>query len=53
MFKLHLTFDRHNARLKINYCLLPDPPHFSLLSTFNATLFDLHNCIYIDCDIQF
>jgi hypothetical protein len=30
-----ITLDCHYARLKINYCLLPDPPNFSLLSTFN------------------
>jgi hypothetical protein len=35
MFKLQITFDRHNARQKLNYCLLPDPPLFSLPSTFN------------------
>jgi hypothetical protein len=27
------TFDRHNARLKLNYCLLPKSPNFSLLPT--------------------
>jgi hypothetical protein len=27
-FKLQRTLDRHNARLKLNYCLLPDPPHY-------------------------
>ncbi len=34
--KLHVQFsnnpDRHNARQKLPYCLLPDPPHFSLPS---------------------
>jgi hypothetical protein len=34
MFKLQITLDRHNARQKLNYCLLPEPPNFSLLSTF-------------------
>jgi hypothetical protein len=37
-FKLQITLDRHNARQKLNYCLLPDPPLFSLLSTFNNVL---------------
>ncbi len=36
MFKLKITFDRHNARLKLNYWLLSDPPHFSLLSPFKS-----------------
>ncbi len=26
--------DRHNARQKLSYCVLPHPPHFSLPSTF-------------------
>jgi hypothetical protein len=30
MFILQITLDRHNARLKLNYCPLPDPPNFSL-----------------------
>jgi hypothetical protein len=34
MFKLQITPVRHNPRLKINYCLLSQPPHFTLLSTF-------------------
>ncbi len=37
-FKFQITLDRHNARLKLNYCLLPDPPNFSLLSTFKLCL---------------
>jgi hypothetical protein len=37
-FKFKLTLDRHNARLKLIYCLLPDPPRFSLPSTFNVSL---------------
>jgi hypothetical protein len=37
-FKFKITLDRHNARLKLNYCLLPDPLHFSLPSTFNNDL---------------
>jgi hypothetical protein len=31
---LQITFDRHNAILNLNYCVLPDPPLFSLPSTF-------------------
>ena len=34
IFKLKKTLDRHSPRLKLNYSLLPNPPHFSLLSTF-------------------
>jgi hypothetical protein len=29
-----MILDRHNARQKLTYGLLPDPPHFSLPSTF-------------------
>jgi hypothetical protein len=36
MFKLQITLDRHNARQKLNYCLLSDPPLFSLPSTFKV-----------------
>ncbi len=36
MFKLQMTRDRYNARQKLNFCLLPDPPLFSLPSTFKA-----------------
>ncbi len=32
--KMHITLDRHNAIQKLIYCLLPDPPYFSLPSTF-------------------
>ncbi len=35
-FKVQITFDRHNARQKLNYCFLPDPPHFLLLSTYKV-----------------
>ena len=35
MFKFKITPHRHNAGQKLNYCLLPDPPLFSLPSTFN------------------
>jgi hypothetical protein len=31
---LQITLDRHNAILNLNYCPLPDPPNFSLPSTF-------------------
>ncbi len=31
-FKLKITLDRHSPRLKLKYCLLPDPPLYSLLS---------------------
>ncbi len=34
--KLKITLDRHSPRLKLNYCLLPDPPLFLLLPTFNT-----------------
>ncbi len=34
MFKLQITLDRQNARQKLIYCLQPDPPLFSLPSTF-------------------
>ncbi len=36
MFKFKITLDRHNARQKLTYCLLPDPQPFSLPSTFNG-----------------
>ncbi len=35
-FKLQINFDRHNARLKFNYCLRFGLPNFSLPSTFNV-----------------
>ncbi len=38
-FKFKLTLDRRNAGLKLIYCLLPDPPRFSLPSTFNTYRF--------------
>jgi hypothetical protein len=34
--KMQITLDHHNARQKLNYWLLPDPPNFSLPSTFNG-----------------
>ncbi len=34
MFKFKITPDRHNAGQMLIYCLLPNPPHFSLPSTF-------------------
>jgi hypothetical protein len=27
-FKLEMALDRHNARQKLTYCVLPDPPFF-------------------------
>jgi hypothetical protein len=38
MFKFKITLDHHNARQKLIYCLLPDPPLFSLPSTFKMAL---------------
>jgi hypothetical protein len=38
MFILQITLDRHNAILKLNYWPLPDPPNFSLPSTFKPSL---------------
>jgi hypothetical protein len=38
-FKFQITLDRHNARLKLSYCLFPDPPNFSLLYTFKESGF--------------
>jgi hypothetical protein len=34
MFKMKITLDRQSPRPKPNHCHLPDPLHFSLLSTF-------------------
>jgi hypothetical protein len=38
MFILQISLDRNNAILKLNYCPLPvpDPPNFSLPSTFKG-----------------
>jgi hypothetical protein len=36
MFKLQITLDHHNLRLNLNDDLLPDPPQFSLPSTFKV-----------------
>ncbi len=33
---MQITLDRHNARQKLSYCVLPHPPHFSLPSTFKV-----------------
>ncbi len=33
-FKLKITLDRHNGIQNLNYYDLPDPPRFSLPSTF-------------------
>jgi hypothetical protein len=38
MFILQITLHRHNARLKLNYCPLSDPPNCSLPSTFKPGL---------------
>jgi hypothetical protein len=35
---LQITLDRHNAILKLNYWPLPNPPNFSLPSTFKLML---------------
>jgi hypothetical protein len=35
-FKLEITLHRDNVRLKLINCLLPDPTHFSLPSTFKV-----------------
>jgi hypothetical protein len=37
------TLDRHSAIQKLNYCLLPDPPNFSLPSTFKLRRHLLHS----------
>jgi hypothetical protein len=39
MFKFKLTPERHNAIQNLNYYVLPDPPLFSLPSTFNMLLY--------------
>jgi hypothetical protein len=41
-FKFKITPDRHNAGQKLIYCLLPDPPHFSLPSTFKWSICGVH-----------
>jgi hypothetical protein len=43
------TLDRHNARQKLNYCLLPDPPNFSLPSTFKGTVADGQKILQVIC----
>jgi hypothetical protein len=37
-FKLKITLDRHHAIQNLNYYDLPDPPRFSLPSTFKRFL---------------
>ncbi len=49
IFKSHRTFHRRNARLKLYYCLLPDPPHFSLLSTFNFIDLEIILHLILNC----
>jgi hypothetical protein len=39
MFKFKKTPDRHNAIQNLNYYIFPDPPLFSLPSTFNLIVF--------------
>ncbi len=34
-FKFKITLDRHNGIQNLNYYDLPNPPRFSLPSTFN------------------
>ncbi len=46
MFKFKITPDRHNAIQNLNYCLLPDPPLFSLPSTFKLTLANILDFCY-------
>jgi hypothetical protein len=36
--QIQITLNRHSPRLMPNDCLLPNPPYFSLLSTFKDTL---------------
>jgi hypothetical protein len=52
-FKFKITPDRHNAGQKLIYCLLSDPPHFSLPSTFKQTIsrFPYHLLPVFCCDI--
>ena len=45
MFKLKITPDHHNAGPKLIYCLLPEPAHFSLPSTFKDASDAMHNWI--------
>jgi hypothetical protein len=45
MFKFKITPDRHNAVQILNYCLLPDPPLFSLPSTFKHSSIALWKAI--------
>ncbi len=38
MFKFKITPDSHNGRQNLNYCVLPQPVHFFLPSTFKENL---------------
>ncbi len=38
MFKFKISLERHDARQNLNYYVLPDPPLFSLPSTFKDDL---------------
>jgi hypothetical protein len=61
MFKFKMTPDRHNAIQNLNYYLCPDPPLFSLPSTFKKESWNhgqlqkckkMRNtirCGYVDC----
>jgi hypothetical protein len=40
-FKFKITLDRHNAIQNLNYYDLPDPPWFSLPTTFKEPPFPL------------
>jgi hypothetical protein len=42
MFKFKIAPNRHNAIQNLNYCLLPDPPLFSLPSTFKGIVKPSH-----------
>jgi hypothetical protein len=50
-FKSQITLDRHIARPRLNYYVLPDPPHFSLPSTFkdvsNVQIYTTLLCSFI------
>jgi hypothetical protein len=52
MFKLQITLDRHDARQKLNHWLLPDPPNFSLPSTFKEEVFPVNSVADLDLGIR-
>ncbi len=47
-FKLQITLDRHYARPRLNYYVLPDPPHFCyhLLLRRPIAIFDIKKTIF-------